>query len=173
MAGADLFIVNGTASDYVTPRTNTTGQATPIMEISPDRGLFLRFLNAVAKGSERGMPAYGKFRDSGSAHLPANTSLYWALEVQGMEQPVKVSEKKGNVSFYISNDLTTQRDKDNVDGSKFILTEPETNQNPGPVNHINVRDIDAMYLMCESSTQIDWDTSEVYVDTNAVQQGER
>jgi hypothetical protein len=99
--------------------------------------------------------------------------VFFALEVQGMEQPVKVSAKKSNLSFYVANDITTQRDEDNIDNAKIVLQRPETSATDEPIKAINVRDIDAMYFQLEASAAVDWSQSEWQVDNQAVRQGER
>lgn len=169
---ADLFAVEGSTSDYVTTYDNypTSPGADEIVEISPDRGLFVRILNAVAKANQPGVPVYMKLRDSSGNPLPANTSAFFSIEVQGMEEPSKVSEKRGNLSFYISNDITTQRDIDNVNGSLFVLTRPET-EGGQRVEKIDVRDIDSLYFKIDSAAAIDWDQSEFYIDTAATSEG--
>jgi hypothetical protein len=130
----------------------------------------LRIANKIAKASEMGVPIYMKLLDSNGDHLPPSTSAYFALQLRGMEEPTKVSEKRGNLSFYLSNDITTQRDTDNVDGSLFVLSEPETNGGE-TVSHLDVRDIDKLFFKIDSDQTIDWSKSEFYVDTNAVQEG--
>ena len=74
------------------------------------------------------------------------------------------------MSFYLSNDITTQQDTDNVDGSLFALQEPETNGS-ALVENIDVRDIDALVFKIESAQAIDWDNSEFYIDSSAVREG--
>lgn len=168
---ADLYAVEGATSEYVDVHTNHPNSpgSDAIVEISPDRGLFLRLFNRIAKASRPGIPVYMKLRDSNGDHVPANTVAYWALQIQGMEEPTKVSGKKGNLSFYLSNDLTTQRDADNVDGSLFTLQEPET-EGGNTVRHIDVRDIDTVYFKVDAAAEIDWNNSEFYVDTEAVEE---
>jgi hypothetical protein len=170
---ADLFAVEGSTSDDL--ETYVNYPASPghdsIIEISPDRGLFLRFLNQLQKaGGAVGMPVYLKLRDTNGDHIPANTSAYFALQVQGMEEPTKVSEKRGNLSFYLSNDITTQRDTDNIDGSLFVLTAPETDGSD-PIPKLDVRDIDRLFFKIDSSAEVDWSQSEFYIDTAAVSEG--
>ena len=168
----DLFSVEGNDAEYVDTHANhpTTPGADPIVEISPDRGLFIRLLNKIAKTTEPGIPVYMDLRDSNGDPLPPSTSAYFALKLQGMEEPAKVSQKRGNISFWTSNDITTQRDTDNVDGSLFVLTRPET-EGGQTVPQIDVRDIDVLYFNIDGAAAVDWDESEFYIDTNAVQEG--
>lgn len=169
---ADLFAVEGNTSEYVEVHENhpSTPGADPIVEISPDRGLMLRLINRIGKASRPGLPVYAKLRDTDGNHVPANTAAFFSLQVQGMEEPTKVSEKRGNVSHYLSNTLTEQRDTDNVDGSLFVLTAPETDGSE-PVPNIDVRDIDTLFFKIDSAATIDWDNSEFYIDTAATREG--
>ncbi|MFC7226308.1 hypothetical protein N0B31_02750 [Salinirubellus salinus] len=171
----NLFINNGATGEAVEKLTNTPSApgATPIVKISPSRGLFLRIANQVAKGSNVGVPVYMDLYDSNGDPIPPNSAVFFALEVQGMEQPVKVSAKKSNLSFYVANDITTQRDEDNIDNAKIVLQRPETSATDEPIQAINVRDIDAMYFQLEASAAVDWSQSEWQVDNQAVRQGER
>jgi hypothetical protein len=168
----DLFAVNGNTSEYVETFQNypNSPSADEVVEITPDRGLFLRIANAVKKTTRPGVPVYMKLRDANGNHLPANTSAWFSLELQGMEEPSKVANKKGNMSFYLSNDLTTQRDVDNVDGAVFELTRPES-EGGDTVSALRVRDIDSMYFKIDSDAQIDWSQSEFYIDSEAVEEG--
>ena len=165
----DLFAVEGNSADEVEtyPNVPAAPGADAVVKIKPERGLFIRIANAIAKASRMGVPVYSKLRDTDGNHIPTNTSAYFALEVQGMEEPVKVSEKKGNLSFYATNDITTQRDTDNVDGALFELQEPET-QGGEPVSALRVRDIDRLYLSIESSEQIDWEQSQLFIEGSTV-----
>ena len=167
---ADLFSVNGETSDYVETAENVPASPipTPILDVSPDRGLFLRLVNHVAKGESIGIPLYMKLRDSAGNDLPPTTAVFLAVKRNGDELPVRVSEKRGNISFWTSNDITTQRDVDNVDGSKIVLSDGQQARDA-----LNVRDVDDLFLMVDGPTAIDHANSEIYVDSSAVQQGER
>lgn len=169
----DLYASEGASSEQITtyPNVPASPGADSVVEISPERGLFLRITNAISKASRMGVPVYAKLRDTNGNHIPTDSASYFALRVQGMEEPVKVSERRGNVSFYSTNDLTTQRDTDNVDGSLYELQEPET-EGGEPVKALRVRDIDALFFKVESSAEIDWSQSEFYVDSEATEEHE-
>lgn len=171
----DLFVVEGSSSDYVTQKTNAAGMdiPTPILEVSPDRGLFLRFLNNVPKGDNSGLPIYADLRDSNGDPLPSNTVLVLQATVAGSDDRFIISEKRGNISFYNSNDITTQQDVDNVDGSKIKLQAPDAASASGEVPKHDIRDIDSLYVSVISAAQIDWANSSLYFDSEAVVEGER
>ena len=58
-----------------TERTNIPGTTSPILEISPDNGLYYEILNAAARGSEPGVPVYFKAYDTNGDLMPLGTSL--------------------------------------------------------------------------------------------------
>jgi len=172
---ADIYISNGDSADVVEPKTNAAGidRATPILEIDPDRGTFLRLLNRVARGDEIGIPVYMKLRDSNGDPLPTNTLVKFELERAGGDDEHKVSEEVKQISFWNANDLTTQRDVDNIDNAKVTLEYPEAASKNGAAPFHDVRDVDSFYVSIESAAEIDWSQSEFYFDTAAIEEGSR
>jgi hypothetical protein len=169
----DLFASEGSTAEAVTVAQNAPAspRPTPILEITPERGQFLRFLNNVAQGDQGGMPVYMDLRDSNGDKLPTSTSLYFAVEPSGHESTMKVSEVLKNISQYVKLGISEQRNVDNIDSVKIELQAPENAPNGGDsVSKVDVRDIDTLYLMCDSPAQIDWAQSEVYIESNAVEQ---
>jgi len=172
----DLFIVEGDTSEYVEAMTNAAGVDevyTPILKVSPSRGLFLRFLNRVNKGDNAGLPIYADLRDSNGDPLPTNANMVIQATVAGSDDRFIISEEKGNISFYNSNDITTQQDVDNVDGAKIPLKPPDASAREGRVDYHDIRDIDALYLAVKSAAEIDWSNSRLFFDSEAVKQGDR
>ena len=172
---ADIYISNGSASEVVVKHTNAAGieRATPILEIDPDRGTFLRLLNRVARGDEVGIPVYMKLRDSNGDPLPTNTLVKFELERAGGDDQHKVSEEVKQISFWNSNDITTQRDVDNIDNAKVTLEYPEAASENGAAPFHDIRDVDSFYVSIESAAEIDWNESEFYFDTAAIEEGSR
>jgi len=171
--GVDIYAAEGNSSEEVTTHQNATAspEATPILEIEADQGQFLRFLNQVAKGDEVGLPVYGDFRDANGDPLPINTTLYWAVKPAGHTNKLSVSEVLRSIDQYHTLTITEQRNTDNIDAVKHTLQAPESTPNGGqPIPHVDVRDIDSLYLMADSPAQIDWAQSKLYVDSNAVKQ---
>jgi len=171
----DAYASEGSTSEYVETHTNAAGvdRPTPILEIDPDRGTFVRLLNRVERGSEIGIPIYMKLRDASGDPLPTNTQLTFELERAGGDDQHKVSEKVEQIAFWNQNDLTTQRDADNIDSSKVVLEYPEAASESGPAPFHDVRDIDSFYISAQSAAEIDWSQSEFYVDNAAVKEGSR
>jgi ABC-type transport system substrate-binding protein len=78
-----LYAAEGTTSNYVTTQTNTTGQSTPILTISPDDGVGLVVQNQVDVGDKRrGIPIYMDLRDSNDDALPLDTEVEIAFVSQ-------------------------------------------------------------------------------------------
>lgn len=171
----DLFIVEGDAAEFVEPMTNAAGVdiPTPIAKVSPSRGLFLRFMNRVSKGDESGLPLFMDLRDANGDPLPNNTVIVLQATVAGSDDRFIISEKLGNISFYNSNDITTQQDTDNIDGSKIELQAPDAARQSGSVPYHDIRDIDALYVSAISAAEIDWSNSRLFFDSDAVEQGDR
>lgn len=147
--------------EYATEETNTTGQPDPILEISPESGIFLRIVNAVARGSEAGVPIYASLQDSSSNDLPLDTSLRLEYEAPSDEQRNRVSEVRDNIQPYRNLTIQEQQDEDFVDSVKLPLLGSQ----------VNVRDIDSLYVTIDSGTQIDWSNSQLYIEGNAVNKG--
>lgn len=146
--------------EYATERTNVTGVVSPILEFQPDDGLALRIANMVARGAERGVPIYAKLQDSGGNDLPLGTSLRWEFEGPGDDERRKVSSVRDNIQPYRNLTIQDQQDEDYVDATKIVLGGPE----------LTVRDVDVAYLSVESSAQIDWANSQLYVEGSAVEE---
>jgi hypothetical protein len=170
MGDADLFVQNGTESEHVTSYQNVTAAPDPstIVEISPDRGLFLHIENGVPQGENPGVPLYMDLRDSNDDPLPASTSGYFRLKLPDEAEGNKVSRRIATIQHWNANSITQQRDVDNVDASKVVF------QGPGgaSVPAIEVRDNDQLQFVIDSTAQIDWNNSEWYVDTVATSQSD-
>ena len=182
MGDTDIFIVgNGVGGgvdtgEFVEALNNVPGapDATPIARVSPDRGLKVILENHVEKGEQSlGIPVFARLYDTNGNRISPGSSLYWRITIQGQREGTKMSREKGNISFYYSNDITTQRDEENVDGAKFVLTTPETMDEVKPVDQWEVRDIDDLDLMLDAASTIDWERSELYVMSDAVRQEDR
>jgi hypothetical protein len=147
-------------SDVVTQATNTAGVETEILEIVPDDGTMLRFLNRVSTGAAEGIPVFADFRDSNGDPLPADTSVVITAQRPTDDKPVQVSMQEDNIAAW--NQLTTaeQRNEENIDAVKIELK--------GEV--INIRDKDRLFIEVESSAQIDWSNAELYFPREAVRE---
>lgn len=148
--------------EFATQRTNTTGEPTPILEISPDSGLGLVIANAVARGKAQGIPIYASLQDAGGSDLPLGTSLRLEYERPTDEQRNRVSEVRDNIQPYRNLTIQDQQDEEFVDAVKLPLL-------GGRGQRPTVRDIDTWYVTIESSTQIDWANSQLFIEGNAVQ----
>jgi hypothetical protein len=169
----DLYAANGSTVDQVETEQNNPGVMDPILKVNPDRGTFLRFLNHVSKGTASGLPLYFKLRDSNGDLLPQNTDIQLKAQVAGMNGWMNVSELVQSINYWNTNDLTTQRDKDNVDNVKVNLTHPEASGKAGARESVDVRDIDTLAVAIDSAAQVDWSQSEYYFESNAVEEHSR
>jgi len=169
--GEDIFAAKGETADPVTTYQNAPAapRASPILEVSPERGTFLQFLNAVKKGDEDGIPIYIKLRDSNGDLLPVNTEIKLELEPAGANKEMVVSETMKSTDQYRTLSISDQRDADNVDATKFILEFPDAAPQSGQAPQVDVRDIDSFYVTVDSSVQVDWTQSELYFESNAVE----
>lgn len=169
--GEDIFAAKGESADPVTTYQNEPAapRPSPILEVSPERGTFLRFLNAVIKGTVQGIPIYMQLRDSNGDLLPVNTEIKLELEVAGMDKEMVVSETMKSTDQYRTLSVSEQRDTDNIDSTKFTLQYPDAAPQSGPTPKVDVRDIDALYVTIDSAVQVDWSQSVLYIDSDYVQ----
>jgi len=169
--GEDIYAAKGNSADAVTTYQNEPNapRPSPILGVSPDRGNFLRFLNAVIKGTVKGIPVYMKLRDTDGNLLPVNTELKIELEVAGMDKEMVVSETVKSIDSYRTLSLSEQRNTDNIDSTKLTLQFPDAAPESGPAPKVDVRDIDALYVTIDSAVQVDWAESELYFDSDYVQ----
>lgn len=144
-------------SSESTQQNNTTGQLTSVLDHDPEEGTALQIKNRVAKGSEAGVPVFMDLRDSNDNALPNDTEVILRVDVPSKEQPVVVSEKIRNIAAWNSLSMTQQRNEENIDAVKIELQ--------GEV--VTVRHFDTLSVDVESSAQVDWSNSELYVDGKA------
>ncbi|MFC6952231.1 hypothetical protein [Halorubellus litoreus] len=165
-----LFAAEGDTSEYVTTATNDTGNFSPVLEISPDDGVGLILRNSVAVGQKLvGFPVYADLRDSNGDPLPNNTRVALAYESPTDNQWQIVSVPLANIRSFNEKSITDQQKKDNVDSVKLELEAQGTpEQKAGQT--LEIRDIDTAYVLVESSVQIDHSKSEIYVDSDAVEE---
>ncbi|WP_058366396.1 hypothetical protein [Haloparvum sedimenti] len=145
---------------------------TEILSISATRGNFLRFLNRINRGEDAGFPLYMDLRNSNNDPLPTNTEVVLLAKVSGSNDTYQVSETRHEISYYNNNTITEQREVERIDGAKIMLQAPEA-AGGGPVEKHDIRDIDTLFLAIQSADVIDWSNSQVYADSNAVEQGDR
>jgi len=169
--GEDIYAAKGNSADAVTTYQNepTSPRPSPILGVSPERGTFFRFVNAIIKGSVNGLPIYLKLRDSNGDLLPVNTEIKLELEVAGMDKEMVVSEIMKSIDQYRTLDLSEQRNTDNIDSTKFTLQFPDAAPQSGPAPKVDVRDIDTLYVTIDSAVKVDWSQSELFIDSDYVE----
>lgn len=167
----DLYAQNGTTADYVSTAQNAAGSNEPntVLEVSPDRGTWLRILNHVNAGSQQGIPVYMDLQNSAGNNLPPNTRMFFSIALSNSGDDVRVSQKVKNIAFWNQNSLTTQRNKNDVDGAKVVLEHPSMAPSSGPAEKVDVRDIDTFKVKLQSADQIDWTNSSFFFDSSAIE----
>lgn len=147
-------------SDVATQQTNVTGQLTPILEIDPENGTLLRFLNKVSQGDAVGIPIITDLRDANGNPLPTDTELLFRVDRPTDDDPRAVSVKEPNIASWNSLSTAEQRNEDNIDSTKVELKGAA----------VNIRDKDTLRIEVNSSAQIDWSQSELYFIREAVEE---
>ncbi|UXF51033.1 MAG: hypothetical protein HQRvContig05_35 [Haloquadratum phage sp.] len=153
----DLSNIHDDATEVV----NIPGTTSPILEISPDNGLYYEILNAAARGSEPGVPVYAKLYDADGNLLPLGTSLRFEFEAPGDDERNKVSEVRDNIQPFNTLSISEQQDEEFIDAVKIPLLG----------RMLRVRDIDTFYVSINSSEEIDWSASQLFIEGSAVNEG--
>ncbi|WP_439028421.1 hypothetical protein [Haloarchaeobius sp. DT45] len=147
-------------SDFVTQLQNVTGTTTPILQVQPENGTMLRFLDMVGQGAEMGIPVVMKLKDSGGNPLPTDTEVIFRVERPTDDEPVPVSQKEDNIAAWNGLSTKEQRNEENIDQTKMNLKG----------DRVNVRDKDVLTVEINSSAQVDWANSEFYFNRKAVEE---
>lgn len=147
-------------STEVTQKQNTPGVTTPILELHPEDGTLLKFLNAVATGDESGLPVIQKLKDENNEDLPTDTEYILKVERPTDDDAIAVSVKEDNIASWNGLSTKDQRNEENIDAVKIELKG----------RAINVRDKDVLTVEINSSRQVDWNNSEWYVPRAGVEE---
>jgi hypothetical protein len=163
----EFYSATGTDANQVSSQQNSTGQMTPILQSDLDRGTFVKLVAAIAKGSQLGVPIYSDLKDSNDDELPTDTQLQFELKQSGHEQSLKTSETIKSIAQWKELSLTEQRNTDHIDQVKVELQAPEV-KGGGAVPFVRFRNIDTFQVSINSSAQIDWSNSQLYIDPTAI-----
>jgi len=172
---ADIFASRGNSVDEVTTYQNATNvdlKPTPIMEISPERGRFLRFRNITIRG-KTGLPVYMDLNDSNGEDLPTNTLVVFEFQSSNGDDYHRVAVPKKQISFFNNNSITEQQNSERQHNALIPLKWPEASSNSGLREYLDVRDVDSFTVSVISATQIDWSQSEFYFEENAIDEYSR
>jgi hypothetical protein len=145
-------------SASATEQTNTTGVFSSILDVSPAEGVYLILQNSVPKGTAPGVPIYADLQDSNGDPLPLTTSVVITFQGPNDDKSSVVSERLDNIQPFASRSIGDQQSLDYIDQSKIELLGPR----------VNVRYYDTLSIEIESSEQIDWSNSKLYIDGDAV-----
>jgi hypothetical protein len=146
-------------SDIATQLTNAANVETPVLEISPENGTMLTFLNNFPSGDSAGFPVFMDLRDSNNNPLSTGTSLVLTGQRPTDDKPVAVSTEEDNIASWNNLSIKEQRNEENIDAVKIELKGDE----------VHIRDKDKLFIELESADQIDWSNSEVYIPRQAVE----
>lgn len=169
---ADIFAAQGAVSDYVTTLQNATNvdlKPTPILEVNPDRGQFLRFHNVTIRGNT-GLPVYFDLNDVNGDDLPTNTLVVFEIQYANSDDYHRVAVPKKQISFYNNNSITEQQNSERRHNALIPMVFPEADNRDGVRDHLDVRDVDSFTVSIISAAQVDWNQSEWYFDENTVEQ---
>lgn len=145
-------------SSEATQKTNTTGVTTPILEVDPDQGTKIRLLNMVFGGE--GLPIYQDLNDSAGNPLPDDTEFIIRAVRPTDDEPQAVSVKADNIAPWNQLTIQEQQNEENRESVRVELKGAA----------INIRYKDTLRFEINSSTQIDWANSELYVARPGVEE---
>ena len=143
----------GTPKVDATEKTNVPGQMTNILEFQPIDGMILTLLN---RGG--GIPFQMDLRDSNDDALPLDTKVELVYDAPYLQRPQTVSETLANIGTYNRLSISQQQNEDYVEQTRVSLNGRK----------LVVRDIDIAAVAIDSSTEIDWSNSRIYVDKDNV-----
>lgn len=147
-------------SDVSTELQNAAGVRTPILEVQPRDGTQLVITeDGDSRGQVPGIPIFAELQDSGGNDLPRDTKIALAVEVPGSDERVLVSELKDNIGSYRRLSLNEQTDTEKIDSVKFDVRGGDA---------LRLSDDDRLFVVIESSAQIDYANSRVEFSRNAV-----
>ena len=147
-------------SEEATELQNAAGVRTPILEVQPRDGTQLVFSETGdTRGQVAGIPIFAELKGSNGNDLPRDTSIALAVEVPGSDERVLVSELKDNIGAYRRLSLNEQTDTEKIDSTKFDVRGG---------NGLQISDDDRLFVVIESSAQIDYANSRVEFSRNAV-----
>ena len=143
----------GTEKVEADQQTNVPGQMTDILAFSPIDGIHLTLLN---RGG--GIPFQMDLRDGNDDPLPLDTTLEIVYDAPHLQRPQTVSETLGNIGTYNRLSIKEQQNEDYVEQTRIELNGAK----------LEIRSIDWVSIAVNSSEQIDWSNSRIYVDKGNV-----
>lgn len=146
----------GTKKVDATQENNVTGQMTSILAFSPNDGLEME-VDAIV-GGQSGIPIYAQLQNTAGDDLPLDTELTIRFDAPILDQPQVVAFTLGNIRQYRNLSIKEQQNEDYRDRTRIELKG----------SSLVVEDNEEMQIAVESSEQIDWANSQVYIDEKAV-----
>jgi len=143
----------GTEKVDAVEKTNVPGQMTDILAFQPIDGMHLTLSN---RGG--GIPFQMDLRDANDDPLPLDTNLEIVYDAPHLQRPKTVSETLGNIGTYNRLSIKEQQNEDYVEQTRIELNGAK----------LEIRAIDWVSVAVNSSEEIDWSNSRVYVDKDNV-----
>jgi hypothetical protein len=143
----------GTPKVDATEKPNVPGQMTDIRAFQPIDGMLLTLSN---RGG--GIPFQMDLQDANGDPLPLATELEIVYDAPHLQRPQTVSETLANIGTYNRLTIAEQQNEDYVEQTRISLNG----------SGLEIRDIDTVSVAIESSEQIDWSNSRIYVDKDNV-----
>lgn len=135
---------------------NVIGQMSPILSFSPKDGLMLTINNAGG-----GVSVALELRDSNGDYLPLDTELTMEYDAPRLDKSQVVAHTLSNIQQFRTLSVKEQQNEE-YRGRCLI---------PLKGSAVDVRDIDTFSLSVESSAEIDWANSRVFIDQQNVRVG--
>lgn len=151
-----------------TERTNVPGTFSPILEFQPEDGLGAVLRGLVDVGDRPGIPIFADLRNAAGDQLSTDTDIGLQYDRKGADDPTTVTEKKSNIRVYNTLDLRDQQNSEYIDQTKHKLKNTEEALNDGEMPKLGIRHVDRLFVSIECDEQIDWSTSALYIDGDAV-----
>lgn len=150
-------------SNEATEVVNAPDVLTPILEIQPDDRMFLRILNAVAAGNQVGVPIYADLKSQAGGDMPLNTTLTLQFLRNGATSPETIADTLDNIRPWRSLSISEQESEEYIDSVKVNLRGES----------VTAGDADKILVSVNSAEKIDWGSSQLYIENDAVREFSR
>ncbi len=138
----------GTEKVDAVEKTNVPGQMTDILAFQPIDGIHLTLHN---RGG--GIPFQMDLRDANDDPLPLDTKLEIVYDAPHLKRPQTVSETLANIGTYNRLSIKEQQNEDYIEQTRIGLSGAK----------LEIRSIDWVSIAVNTSTEIDWSNSRVYL----------
>ena len=138
----------GTEKVDTVEKTNVPGQMTDILAFQPIDGIHPTLHN---RGG--GIPFQMDLRDANDDPLPLDTKLEIVYDAPHLKRPQTVSETLANIGTYNRLSIKEQQNEDYIEQTRIGLSGAK----------LEIRSIDWVSIAVNTSEEIDWANSRVYM----------